>query len=209
MTSFDEVPEWIWGSRGASRSSRLPAKDWAAPSRKNSPAKALTWPLDRKSTRLNSSHSQISYAVFCLKKKNPSVFVMDVTATSPAGGGAIVQTFDVPVAPGFRQALTMSVMATDPSGTSSAVLASKTVARAPVSVIRPLPERHPSLAGLEDGHRAGSREDGAARLRHQAHPVRRGRLAFYTTGMEHPPFFLNNPAPPNTPSLPPQRALPN
>src|SRR2546427_8353825 len=28
------------------------------------------FPLDRKSTRLNSSHSQISYAVFCLKKKN-------------------------------------------------------------------------------------------------------------------------------------------
>src|SRR2546430_9764677 len=27
-------------------------------------------PSDRKSTRLNSSHSQISYAVFCLKKKN-------------------------------------------------------------------------------------------------------------------------------------------
>src|SRR5689334_24170240 len=28
--------------------------------------------LDRKSTRLNSSHSSISYAVFCLKKKKPS-----------------------------------------------------------------------------------------------------------------------------------------
>src|SRR5689334_23883036 len=27
---------------------------------------------DRKSTRLNSSHSSISYAVFCLKKKNKS-----------------------------------------------------------------------------------------------------------------------------------------
>src|SRR3712207_7969525 len=27
--------------------------------------------LDRKSTRLNSSHANISYAVFCLKKKNP------------------------------------------------------------------------------------------------------------------------------------------
>src|SRR5206468_9199251 len=26
--------------------------------------------IDRKSTRVNSSHSQISYAVFCLKKKN-------------------------------------------------------------------------------------------------------------------------------------------
>src|SRR3989440_5089968 len=28
-----------------------------------------SYPLDRKSTRLNSSHDQISYAVFCLKKK--------------------------------------------------------------------------------------------------------------------------------------------
>src|SRR3712207_7131606 len=27
------------------------------------------WTLDRKSTRLNSSHANISYAVFCLKKK--------------------------------------------------------------------------------------------------------------------------------------------
>src|SRR5688572_32375774 len=30
---------------------------------------------DRKSTRLNSSHSQISYAVFCLKKKNNNKFI--------------------------------------------------------------------------------------------------------------------------------------
>src|SRR5438270_5409716 len=30
---------------------------------------AVTELKDRKSTRLNSSHSQISYAVFCLKKK--------------------------------------------------------------------------------------------------------------------------------------------
>src|SRR5258705_598892 len=30
----------------------------------------LTWDQDRKSTRLNSSHLGISYAVFCLKKKN-------------------------------------------------------------------------------------------------------------------------------------------
>src|SRR2546430_10016870 len=32
---------------------------------------------DRKSTRLNSSHSQISYAVFCLKKKKHISFVVD------------------------------------------------------------------------------------------------------------------------------------
>src|SRR5437879_8512266 len=31
---------------------------------------ALSLVLDRKSTRLNSSHRCISYAVFCLKKKN-------------------------------------------------------------------------------------------------------------------------------------------
>src|SRR2546427_12734014 len=30
---------------------------------------AIAFDADRKSTRLNSSHSQISYAVFCLKKK--------------------------------------------------------------------------------------------------------------------------------------------
>src|SRR2546430_13224593 len=35
--------------------------------------------LDRKSTRLNSSHSQISYAVFCLKKKNR----FDIYTTRP------------------------------------------------------------------------------------------------------------------------------
>src|SRR2546428_5409112 len=32
-------------------------------------AVAISWRTDRKSTRLNSSHDQISYAVFCLKKK--------------------------------------------------------------------------------------------------------------------------------------------
>src|SRR3712207_8493641 len=31
---------------------------------------------DRKSTRLNSSHANISYAVFCLKKKNNSIILM-------------------------------------------------------------------------------------------------------------------------------------
>src|SRR2546427_7414590 len=34
---------------------------------------------DRKSTRLNSSHSQISYAVFCLKKKKNTNVTTDVT----------------------------------------------------------------------------------------------------------------------------------
>src|SRR5256885_4795194 len=38
--------------------------------------------LDRKSTRLNSSHLVISYAVFCLKKKNPSCRPILQRATS-------------------------------------------------------------------------------------------------------------------------------
>src|SRR3712207_8329460 len=31
--------------------------------------------IDRKSTRLNSSHANISYAVFCLKKKKNKIFI--------------------------------------------------------------------------------------------------------------------------------------
>src|SRR2546430_10003384 len=38
------------------------------------PELLVDW-TDRKSTRLNSSHSQISYAVFCLKKKNERVAI--------------------------------------------------------------------------------------------------------------------------------------
>src|SRR2546427_9074986 len=37
------------------------------------PGLELQAPGDRKSTRLNSSHSQISYAVFCLKKKKKTM----------------------------------------------------------------------------------------------------------------------------------------
>src|SRR2546430_10434668 len=37
---------------------------------------------DRKSTRLNSSHSQISYAVFCLKKKKRNTDTQYMTVTN-------------------------------------------------------------------------------------------------------------------------------
>src|SRR3712207_8843036 len=37
---------------------------------------------DRKSTRLNSSHANISYAVFCLKKKNTSSFCLTLSSFS-------------------------------------------------------------------------------------------------------------------------------
>src|SRR3712207_7882523 len=38
------------------------------------------WPVDRKSTRLNSSHANISYAVFCLKKKIRNLLYISVLA---------------------------------------------------------------------------------------------------------------------------------
>src|SRR2546430_3860537 len=43
---------------------------------------------DRKSTRLNSSHSQISYAVFCLKKKTPTQALLQRRPCLPASSAA-------------------------------------------------------------------------------------------------------------------------
>src|SRR5688572_31016410 len=43
--------------------------DRATPGSRSACGQHATKGTDRKSTRLNSSHSQISYAVFCLKKK--------------------------------------------------------------------------------------------------------------------------------------------
>src|SRR6266571_3721374 len=53
-TLFRSTAGWAWGDRCA--------QPWCHPN----PA------VDRKSTRLNSSHMSISYAVFCLKKKKES-----------------------------------------------------------------------------------------------------------------------------------------
>src|SRR2546430_5592432 len=44
--------------------------------RRRAPALELPDRVDRKSTRLNSSHSQISYAVFCLKKKKKKLYIL-------------------------------------------------------------------------------------------------------------------------------------
>src|SRR2546427_6525399 len=48
--------------------------------------------VDRKSTRLNSSHSQISYAVFCLKKKKEST---DSTRAPNAGSNTASEAADL------------------------------------------------------------------------------------------------------------------
>src|SRR5215217_8815449 len=57
--------------RSRTRPPRQERRRGASRRRPSAPARCR-WPLrprDRKSTRLNSSHANISYAVFCLKKK--------------------------------------------------------------------------------------------------------------------------------------------
>src|SRR5688572_32154217 len=53
--------------------------NWVGPTEQLTPLQLK----DRKSTRLNSSHSQISYAVFCLKKKKKKHTGTAVTVTPP------------------------------------------------------------------------------------------------------------------------------
>src|SRR3989338_1257413 len=50
------------------------------------PAANTSEPADRKSTRLNSSHSSISYAVFCLKKKNHIYNILQLNKTARMNG---------------------------------------------------------------------------------------------------------------------------
>src|SRR3712207_7406028 len=69
-TKFSSVST---GRPGPTISSHQPPRLYASetpPEQCESPVSACT--TDRKSTRLNSSHANISYAVFCLKKNNTS-----------------------------------------------------------------------------------------------------------------------------------------
>src|SRR5947208_6236019 len=52
------------------RSNRLLHRCWLPHRKRRNPIRCFKPRIDRKSTRLNSSHQIISYAVFCLKKKN-------------------------------------------------------------------------------------------------------------------------------------------
>src|SRR2546421_9217766 len=67
----DPAPAAAHGGRARGRVSRGPADAERGAYAGRARATPLPRP-DRKSTRLNSSHDQISYAVFCLKKKKTS-----------------------------------------------------------------------------------------------------------------------------------------
>src|SRR2546427_7033979 len=60
-------------------------RSWLKASSPPAEAPMPTIGKDRKSTRLNSSHSQISYAVFCLKKKTkPSLHTRRLSTITPS-----------------------------------------------------------------------------------------------------------------------------
>src|SRR2546430_8592629 len=72
LSLHDALPIWQRNSKARSRRNRAAGR---------SGHRSHTRCQDRKSTRLNSSHSQISYAVFCLKKKkkNPETRHADIS----------------------------------------------------------------------------------------------------------------------------------
>src|SRR3712207_7651775 len=75
LSLHDALPIWDGvGSGGAPTASRAAAAMIASNSRRSVRSLSKTSAIDRKSTRLNSSHANISYAVFCLKKNDESLY---------------------------------------------------------------------------------------------------------------------------------------
>src|SRR5207245_11032518 len=62
------------GTGRAASAGRDPVPERKRPALRLLRARHRGQPRDRKSTRLNSSHGSISYAVFCLKKKNMIIY---------------------------------------------------------------------------------------------------------------------------------------
>src|SRR5690242_21172333 len=69
LPSRDDVLESLAGALRPGGWLLVEDFDWATAALVDPPSRAYTAVADRKSTRLNSSHMSISYAVFCLKKK--------------------------------------------------------------------------------------------------------------------------------------------
>src|SRR3712207_6955861 len=77
-TLFRSRPTTVAGQQAEDRADRTGDQDCDErdperhPCAGDEPGQDIAPELDRKSTRLNSSHANISYAVFCLKKKTRS-----------------------------------------------------------------------------------------------------------------------------------------
>src|SRR5256884_387378 len=158
---------------------------------------------DRKSTRLNSSHGYISYAVFCLKKKS-AAFTLDYTAATihfrVPRGISLKAAWSARARPG---GLSVRIKATPRrrlSGTGSL-----TITGARARTLR-VPDRDPgrlttalhSAQGRASHRRVRlrrGRADGAARV--PGHPAAPGLRLLRRL------FFLKHPAPPQSSTFPP------
>src|SRR3712207_7253495 len=79
----------LFRSRGPQRARAPPGSTSGTAHQSVLEASQTSCTADRKSTRLNSSHANISYAVFCLKKKTHDVdlFYLDRELARPPEGG--------------------------------------------------------------------------------------------------------------------------
>src|SRR5438034_1651414 len=75
-TLFRSLPAFFYESPGGNQ----PVRDWI---KGLSPEDRRLVGRDRKSTRLNSSHTVISYAVFCLKKKKKKININFIQSPKP------------------------------------------------------------------------------------------------------------------------------
>src|SRR3712207_8898813 len=79
-TLFRSATEYVAAQEAMHLFSRRLEANWAHFDVLLTPTCAVPQPrigeLDRKSTRLNSSHANISYAVFCLKNKTPLSYII-------------------------------------------------------------------------------------------------------------------------------------
>src|SRR2546430_11207691 len=73
-------------ARGKCECSAYACSDCSARTAEPAEFRGYAWLGDRKSTRLNSSHSQISYAVFCLKKKKATLITTCYTISDDSHG---------------------------------------------------------------------------------------------------------------------------
>src|SRR5687768_18284201 len=82
-TTLFRSPPWLTWHINSMKKLRIAAAglgrafSLTAPALSRDPRVELVAGADRKSTRLNSSHGYISYAVFCLKKKKMNVGIQD------------------------------------------------------------------------------------------------------------------------------------
>src|SRR3712207_1746958 len=74
--SLGQPPEFLKASQKPNLGVRYALKSQPLVTR-HAPSSVTLTGLDRKSTRLNSSHANISYAVFCLKKKKFRYYILN------------------------------------------------------------------------------------------------------------------------------------